>query len=96
MQEAFPVLGFTEEEKMSCYRCTSAIMQFGDMKFKQRPRDEQAEADGTAEAEKVRSSVFVKYKFIEGKCNSYGLISMIKISYLLYQVIVKLYQKWER
>ena len=29
-------------------------MIFGDMKFKQRPRDEQAEADGTAEAEKVR------------------------------------------
>ena len=28
-------------------------MQFGDMKFKQRPREEQAEADGTAEAEKV-------------------------------------------
>ncbi len=39
---------------MALYRCTSAVMQFGNMKFKQRPRDEQAEADGTAEAEKVR------------------------------------------
>lgn len=26
----------------------------GEMKFKQRPREEQAEADGTSEAEKVR------------------------------------------
>ena len=40
---------------MALYRCTSAVMQFGDMKFKQRPREEQAEADGTAEAEKVRT-----------------------------------------
>ena len=53
LQEAFPVLGFTEEEKMSLYKATSSVMQFGNMKFKQRPRDEQAEADGTAEAEKV-------------------------------------------
>ena len=28
----------------------------GEMKFKQRPREEQAEADGTSEAEKVRFS----------------------------------------
>ncbi len=53
LQEAFAVLGFTEEEKISLYKCTSATMLFGDMRFKQRPRDEQAEADGTAEAEKV-------------------------------------------
>ena len=38
---------------MSLYKATSAVMQFGDMRFKQRPREEQAEADGTAEAEKV-------------------------------------------
>ena len=53
LQEAFAVLGITEEEKMALYRSTSAVMQFGDMKFKQRPREEQAEADGTAEAERV-------------------------------------------
>ena len=40
---------------MALYRSTSAVMQFGDMKFKQRPREEQAEADGTAEAEKVNN-----------------------------------------
>ena len=48
-------MGFTDDEKMALYKCTSAVMQFGDMKFKQRPREEQAEADGTAEAERVRS-----------------------------------------
>jgi len=33
---------------MSLYRCTAAVLHFGEMKFKQRPREEQAEADGTA------------------------------------------------
>lgn len=30
------------------FKCTAAIMHFGEMKFKQRPREEQAEADGSA------------------------------------------------
>ncbi|XP_061197039.1 myosin heavy chain, striated muscle-like isoform X3 [Saccostrea echinata] len=51
--EAFDILGFTYEEKNSMYKCTGAILHMGEMKFKQRPREEQAEADGTAEAEKV-------------------------------------------
>ncbi|MEH0878448.1 hypothetical protein V6M80_08825, partial [Enterococcus faecium] len=50
---AFDVLGFSADEKLSMYKCTGAIMHFGELKFKQRPREEQAEADGTAEAEKV-------------------------------------------
>ena len=45
---------------MALYRATSAVMQFGNMRFKQRPRDEQAEADGTADAEKVNASYFCK------------------------------------
>lgn len=47
-QDGFDVLGFAEEEKMSLYKCTCAVLHFGEMKFKQRPREEQAEADGTA------------------------------------------------
>jgi myosin heavy subunit len=53
MEESFVVLGFSDDEKMSLYKCTAAVMHFGELKFKQRPREEQAEADGTAEAEKV-------------------------------------------
>ena len=49
------MLGIPPDEKMGMYRTTSAVMQFGEMKFKQRPREEQAEADGSAEAEKVIS-----------------------------------------
>jgi len=47
-QESFAVLGFDEPEKMALYRCTAATIHFGEMKFKQRPREEQAEADGIA------------------------------------------------
>ncbi|XP_067673651.1 myosin heavy chain, striated muscle-like [Haliotis asinina] len=49
--EAFDVLGFTPEEKTSAYKLTGSILHMGEMKFKQ--KGEQAEPDGTAEAEKV-------------------------------------------
>ena len=38
---------------MECYQLISAHMHMGNMKFKQRPREEQAEPDGTDEAEKA-------------------------------------------
>jgi len=47
LQDSFRVLGFDTPEKMALYRCTIAVLHFGEMKFKQRPREEQAEADGT-------------------------------------------------
>lgn len=41
------VLGFTQEEKDNVYKITAAVMHMGRMQFKQRGREEQAEADGT-------------------------------------------------
>ncbi|XP_046877569.1 myosin-6 isoform X1 [Hypomesus transpacificus] len=49
---AFDILGFTQEEKMGVYKLTGAIMHFGNMKFKQKQREEQAEPDGTEAADK--------------------------------------------
>ncbi|KAG8147471.1 hypothetical protein E2320_022988, partial [Naja naja] len=43
---------FTQEEKNSIYKLTGAIMHYGNMKFKQKQREEQAEPDGTEEADK--------------------------------------------
>jgi len=51
--QAFDVLGFTQEEKDDIYRITAAVMHMGCMKFKQRGREEQAEADGTEEGDRV-------------------------------------------
>uniref|UniRef100_A0A1B6CMY4 Myosin motor domain-containing protein n=1 Tax=Clastoptera arizonana TaxID=38151 RepID=A0A1B6CMY4_9HEMI len=51
--QAFDVLGFTQEEKNDIYKITAAVMHMGGMKFKQRGREEQAEADGTAEGDRV-------------------------------------------
>ncbi|XP_047666846.1 myosin-7-like [Tachysurus fulvidraco] len=51
--EAFDVLGFTQEEKNSIYKLIGAIMHHGNMKFKQKQREEQAEADGTEDADKA-------------------------------------------
>jgi myosin heavy subunit len=48
LQDAYDVLGFSQDEKNSLYKITAAIVHFGEMKFKQAPREEQAECDGTA------------------------------------------------
>ncbi|CDW54796.1 myosin tail family protein [Trichuris trichiura] len=49
--EAFDVMNFEQEEKDNLYKLCAAIMHMGEMKFKQRPREEQAESDGTDEAD---------------------------------------------
>ncbi|EAT42759.1 AAEL005733-PA [Aedes aegypti] len=51
--EAFNVLGFTQEEKDNIYKITAAVMHMGGMKFKQKGREEQAEADGMEEGDRV-------------------------------------------
>ncbi|KAG5286818.1 hypothetical protein AALO_G00019120 [Alosa alosa] len=52
IETSFDVLGFTVEEKNSIYKLTGAIMHYGNMKFKQKQREEQAEADGTEDCDK--------------------------------------------
>merc|ERR1711953_1253028 len=42
---AFDILGFATEEKWNCYKLTAAVMTMGEMKFKQKGRDEQCEPD---------------------------------------------------
>ncbi|XP_076329205.1 myosin heavy chain, muscle-like [Tachypleus tridentatus] len=50
---AFDVLGFNDDEKDNIYKIVGSVMHMGEMKFKQRPREEQAEADGTEEGERI-------------------------------------------
>ncbi|XP_035471646.1 myosin heavy chain, fast skeletal muscle-like [Scophthalmus maximus] len=50
---ATDILGFTSDEKVSIYKLTGAVMHFGNMKFKQKQREEQAEPDGSEVADKV-------------------------------------------
>ncbi|VDK26823.1 unnamed protein product, partial [Anisakis simplex] len=51
--QAFDILHFSPQEKLDCYKLVAAIMHMGNMKFKQRPREEQAEPDGTDAAERA-------------------------------------------
>ncbi|XP_028611419.1 myosin-15 [Grammomys surdaster] len=52
-EKAIDVLGFLPDEKFGCYKLVGAIMHFGNMKFRQNPREEQLEADGTEHADKA-------------------------------------------
>uniref|UniRef100_A0A672HNQ1 Myosin, heavy chain b n=1 Tax=Salarias fasciatus TaxID=181472 RepID=A0A672HNQ1_SALFA len=50
---AIDILGFNADEKVSIYKLTGAVMHHGNMKFKQKQREEQAEPDGTEVADKI-------------------------------------------
>uniref|UniRef100_A0A8D1UWX0 Myosin, heavy chain 4, skeletal muscle n=1 Tax=Sus scrofa TaxID=9823 RepID=A0A8D1UWX0_PIG len=50
---AIEILGFTSDERVSIYKLTGAVMHYGNMKFKQKQREEQAEPDGTEVADKA-------------------------------------------
>ncbi|OCT66360.1 myosin-4 [Xenopus laevis] len=50
---AIDILGFNHDEKMGIYKMTGAVMHKGNMKFKQKQREEQAEPDGTEVADKI-------------------------------------------
>uniref|UniRef100_A0A4W6E5L6 Myosin motor domain-containing protein n=1 Tax=Lates calcarifer TaxID=8187 RepID=A0A4W6E5L6_LATCA len=50
---AIDILGFNTEERVGIYKLTGAVMHNGNMKFKQKQREEQAEPDGTEVADKV-------------------------------------------
>ncbi|NXJ09251.1 MYH4 protein, partial [Odontophorus gujanensis] len=50
---AVDILGFSSDEKVGMYKLTGAVMHYGNMKFKQKQREEQAEPDGTEVADKA-------------------------------------------
>ncbi|CAL8405972.1 unnamed protein product [Arctogadus glacialis] len=51
--DAIDILGFNGEEKNGIYKFTGAVLHHGNMKFKQKQREEQAEPDGNEEADKI-------------------------------------------
>ncbi len=52
-QKAFDILLFTKENQLDLFKITAAVMHWGNQKWKQKPREEQAEADGTDDVTKV-------------------------------------------
>jgi len=48
--EAFDIMAFEPDEKLNMFKLVAAIMHMGEMKFKQRPREEQAEVDTDEDA----------------------------------------------
>uniref|UniRef100_A0A8C5BZF5 Myosin heavy chain, fast skeletal muscle-like n=1 Tax=Gadus morhua TaxID=8049 RepID=A0A8C5BZF5_GADMO len=50
---AIDILGFNADEKIGIYKLTGAVMHHGNMKFKQKQREEQAEPDGNEVADKI-------------------------------------------
>merc|ERR1712050_766301 len=51
--EAFDIIGFSEQEKWDCYKLTAAVMASGQVRFEQKGRDDQAEMGDVAFPKKV-------------------------------------------
>ncbi|KAG0710437.1 Myosin heavy chain, muscle [Chionoecetes opilio] len=51
--DAFDILGFSKTEVINVYKITASVMHLGNLKFKQRGREEQAESDGIEAGEKI-------------------------------------------
>nr|ASF79341.1 myosin heavy chain [Palaemon carinicauda]ASU54247.1 myosin heavy chain [Palaemon carinicauda] len=67
--DAFYVLNFVQEEIDNIYRITSSVMHMGEMKFKQKGREEQAEPDGTEVGERVANLLGIDVDhFYNGLC----------------------------
>jgi len=45
-QKAFDILLFTKEQQLDLFKITASVMHWGNQKWKQKPREEQAEPDG--------------------------------------------------
>jgi myosin heavy chain 6/7 len=52
-QKAFDILLFTKEQQLDLFKITAAVMHWGNQKWQQKPREEQAEPNGQEECEKV-------------------------------------------
>ncbi|PIO64476.1 myosin head [Teladorsagia circumcincta] len=65
VMEAFDIMKFTQKEKDELFAITAGIMHMGELTFKQRPREEQAELDNGKEGELACKLYQVDYeKFI--------------------------------
>ncbi|TNN04222.1 hypothetical protein fugu_001251 [Takifugu bimaculatus] len=53
LETAIDTLGFTRDERIDIYKLTGAVLHYGNMKFKQKQREEQAEPDGTEVTDKA-------------------------------------------
>ena len=51
--QAFDIIGFSNEEKWDCFKLTAAVMACGEIHFKQKGRDDQAEPDDLGYPTKV-------------------------------------------
>ena len=68
---AFDVIGFTNEEKWNCFKLTAAVMSMGEIKFKQKGRDDQAEPDDMNFPNKVAELMGVNAdEMMKSYCNT--------------------------
>ena len=72
--ESFDILGFDQSEKDAIYKITAAIMHSGNVAFRNKPREEQAEADDSERSKNSTNQVAALFgidgaEYIKAMCN---------------------------
>ena len=78
-KEAFDIMGFEDSETSDLYHSVAGIMHMGEMKFKQRPREEQAEADGEEDAINAAFNFGVNHEELLKVSEKYKKIRLFRI-----------------
>uniref|UniRef100_A0A8C4WRW0 Uncharacterized protein n=1 Tax=Gopherus evgoodei TaxID=1825980 RepID=A0A8C4WRW0_9SAUR len=99
---AIDILGFSTEEKTAIYKLTGAVMHYGNLKFKQKQREEQAEPDGTEVADKaaylmnlnsVGNEYVTKAQTVQQVHNSVGALAKAVYEKMFLWMVVRINQQ---
>ncbi len=86
-KKAFETLMFTENEQLELFKCTAAVAIWGNSKWKQKPREEQAEADSTEENEKVSTLLGLNInELLQGLLKPKIKVCLYKLYFLIKQI----------
>lgn len=86
-KKAFETLMFTENEQLELFKCTAAVAIWGNSKWKQKPREEQAEADSTEENEKVSTLLGLNInELLQGLLKPKIKVCFYKLYFLIKQI----------
>lgn len=67
------ILGFLPEEKYGCFKLIGAIMHFGNIKFKQKSREGELEADGTESKNYFELLACISVQILDSRPSSFAL-----------------------
>jgi len=88
------VLGFNDDEKLSLFKTVAAVLHFGNIVVKQRPREEQAEIPSTSGTHGL-SVVILEFTFWYNRGREGCLSAWYQLHRFSTVLVTTSYQSWQ-